>query len=199
MMGLAAVGMTPNPGSPWADLVDGVSGRRRGRRAGVHLGVMPTMIETTARERRGRASASGSAVHRERRATGGGEEPRRGVGGEILAERKATAMTAVTATTAVESAAIETGGMSVNTEPHRESTTMTEVLGAVEATINARIGRGKGRENESVTLLLTERRGGALTKKTLAAPRTKRMMMAGPRSAAEPGPVQGLWGGGISR
>lgn len=58
-----------------------------------------------------------------------------------------------------------------------------EVLGVVEVMIRRRSGP------ESGSVMLKEKRVGALTKKTLVAQRMRRMMMAGPLSAAEQQPL----------
>lgn len=58
-----------------------------------------------------------------------------------------------------------------------------EVLGVVEVMIRGRSGP------ESGSVMLKEKRVGALTKKSLVAQRMRRMMMAGPLSAAEQQPL----------
>lgn len=60
-----------------------------------------------------------------------------------------------------------------------------EVLGVVEVMIRGRSGPGSG----SGSVMLKEKRVGALTKKSLVAQRMRLMMMAGPLSAAEQQPL----------
>lgn len=190
MMGHVVVVRTPNPGSPWVDLVVGVSGRRPERRAGV-LPVVTIMMKVMMTGRTDLAAASETVVHQERTITGGEEPQRKEAPGEILAEKTLTVMIAVvTAMIAAVTAVIESVGMTVNTEA-RPEIMKKEVLGVVEATIRGRSGRGSvpERETGSVSVTLMETRLGVLTKKTLVAPRTRQMMMAGPLSAAEQHPL----------
>jgi len=187
MMGHVVVKIS-NPGSPWEDLVVGGSGRRQERIAGVHPVVTLMMKEMMVKER-DQASHSKTVLHKKRRVAGGEVVQRREVGGEILAKRKLTVMIVVTVKTVAVTAWLETAEMTVNKELHQENFLMREVLGVVEGMISAR-SRTEPNDPESgrgnVTVMLMEKRGGALTKTTLVAPRTKQMMMAGPLSVAEP-------------
>lgn len=188
MMGHVVVVMTPNPGSPWADLVVGVNGRRPERRAGVLLVVTLVMMEMMLTEKRGPAAASETVVHKERRTPGGEELQKKEAPGEMLAERMIVmiAVTAmIAAMIAVVTAVKETAGMTVTTEAPREI--LMKVLGVVEAMIRGRSEKESGQEREtgSASVMLMEKRVGAPTEKTLVAPRTRQMMMAGPLSAAE--------------
>lgn len=181
--------MTPNPGSPSADLVVGVSGRKPGRRAGVLLVVVPRMTMMMM-EREDPVTASGTVLHPERRTPGGERAQTKGAIGEVLAERTLTVMIAamivvtemiaVTVKIAVVTVVIETAVM-MNREAHPESR-MREAPGAVEV-ISGK--NGTGTSQGSVTVTLREIGPGVLTKKTLVALRTRQMMMAGLLSAAE--------------
>lgn len=187
MMGHIVVVMTPNPGSPWADLVVGVSGRRPERRAGVLPVVTTVMTKMLLKERKDPAAASETVAHKERKIAGGEHPQTKEAPGETLAERMLTAKIDVTVKIVViETAAIETAGMTVKTEAHKEIR-MKEVLGVVEAMIRGRSGTGSvpERETGSASVKLMEKGAGVLTKKTLIAPRMRQMMMAGPLSAAE--------------
>lgn len=184
-----AVVKTSNPGNPWVDLVVGVSGRRQEKRAGDPPAMTAMKTETMAKTMRDQVTASDAL--KERRLTGGEEEEevQRIQGpGETLVETTMIAMIVVTVTTAVI-AVTESAGMTVNKEVHPENSRMTVVHGVVEVMIGER-SQGNDPEKKSgsgiVTLvMLKEKRVGALTKKTLVAPRTRQMMTAGPPSAAE--------------
>lgn len=172
----AVVVMTLNPGSLWADLVVGVSGRRPGRTAGDLLVVVLVMMEMMMM----------SVAHKERRVPGEEQVEKKGAAGETLAERTLTMTNAVTVMNATVTAVIETAGRTVKTEPHPEILTR-EALGVVEVKRSGWRGRGTGPETRSVTVIPMETRAGVLTdeKKTLVAPRMRQMMMAGPLCAAE--------------
>lgn len=183
MMGHVVVVMTPNPGSPWADLVVGVNGRKPERRAGDLLVVTPLMKEMMLMEMKGQAAASETVVLQERIITGGEHLGRKEAPGEICAEMILTVMIVVNVTTAVVIAVKETAGMIVNIEVHQENT--MKVLGVVEAKIRGRSEKESGQERGSVSVRVKEKRVGAPTEKTLVVPRTRQMMMAGPLSAAK--------------
>lgn len=186
--------MMPNPGSLWADLVAGVSGRKPERRAGD----LPVVETTTVKERKDPATSTETDVHREKRVAGEEEAQMKEAAGGTLAEKTLTAMTAViamiavtamivvTAMIAVVTDVTETAGMTVKAEVHPEIMTMV-ALGVVEAMISVRseIGNGPEREREIGSVIPRERRVGAPTKKTLVAPRTRQTMTAGPPSAAK--------------
>lgn len=183
MMGHVVVVMMPNPGSPWADLVVGVNGRRPERRAGDLLVVTLMMKEMMLMEMKGPAAASGTVVLKERIITGGEHLGRKEAPGEIFAEMILTMMIVVNVTTAVVIAVKETAGMTVNIEVHQEN--MMKVLGVVEAMIRGRSEKESGQERGTGSVRVREKRVGALTKKTLVVPRTRQMMMDGPLSAAK--------------
>lgn len=191
MMGHVVVVMMPNHGSPWADQVAGVSGRKPERRAGDLPVAATRMTVMMVKERKDPVTASETVVHIGTRVVPGGEEAQmKEAAGGNLAETTLTAMIVVTATIAAMIAAvtdvIETAVMIVNTDLHPENLKKV-ALGVVEAMISVRseTGNGPERETEIRGVNLRERRVGAATKKALVAPRTRQTMMAGPLSAAE--------------
>lgn len=186
MMGHAVVVMMPNPGSPWADLVAGVSGRKPVRRAG-DLPVVATWMTEMMKERKDPATASETVVHKERRVVAGGEEAQmKEAAGGTLAEKTLTVMIVVTVMIDAVTDVTETAGMIVNTDLHPENLRKV-ALGVAQVMISVRseTGNGQERKTEIRAVNLKERRAGAPTKKTLVAPRTRQTMMAGPLSAAE--------------
>lgn len=201
MMGHVAAVTTPNPGSPWADLADGVRGRRHERIAGV-LPVTTNRREMTMTERKETASET---VVLQERTPGEEEPPMKEAAGEMLAKKSpiawsvVTGMIAVTVMTDVtEIAAIETAGMTVSKEPRPETKTM-EALGVVEVRKDEKSATGSNPERRKGSERLTEKGVGALTRKTFVAPRTRQMMMAGPLSAARQQPLHPIIGYSISQ
>lgn len=148
MMDHVMVGMMPNPGSPWADLVAGVSGRKPERRAGD----LPAVEMTKVKERKDPAIATETVVHREMRVAGEEEAQMKEAAGGTLAETtETTVMIVVTAMIAAVTDGIETAGMIVKAEAHPEIMTMV-VLGVVQVMISAaksEIGIGNGPERET--------------------------------------------------
>lgn len=158
--------------------------KRPGRTAGVLPVVEPRMRQMTAKEKKKPAK---TVLHKERRVSGGDRVQRSEAAGETLAKRATTAVTVVNRTIAVLTAATETSGRSVKSEPHPEIM-MREALGDVEVMRRRRSGQKK--ESGNPTLTQREKRvPGVLTKIFPVASRTIRMMTAGPQSAAEQQPL----------